>query len=246
MSKKLHFIYIVICLLLMPSPGRAQGDIATLQAFLDDHRKIGSRLMTRAAVEHINEILHKDSKATCVSYDSLNVQLDKYVHAFDMIDLIVNGGVTVLNTVNTSKRVSKRLIEMKNEIQSFLEELTFRGNIMSSDSIILNRCLSCAENIRESADELMTSLYSLSQYAVPQTGRHMKTTELMAALDAINKCLDEIRINVDNTYTEIMRYIIIRRHYYKKSIYQAKSLPEMTDDAFRQWMHNIYNAHQKR
>ena len=99
---KIEKIFLML-LMLVPTMVRAQYsfDFLSVEALIDDHKRIRSVLMARSGVEQANELLHQYSSEANVDYDSLNVKLDKYTKCFDIIDVIYNGGVTVLNVKNT-------------------------------------------------------------------------------------------------------------------------------------------------
>ena len=138
---KIEKIFLML-LMLVPTMVRAQYsfDFLSVEALIDDHKRIRSVLMARSGVEQANELLHQYSSEANVDYDSLNVKLDKYTKCFDIIDVIYNGGVTVLNVKNTYDDVSDRITQLKDLLERFTTQLTLRGNIVSSDTIIINAC----------------------------------------------------------------------------------------------------------
>ena len=101
---------------------------------------------------------------------TLNVKLDKYTKCFDIIDVIYNGGVTVLNVKNTYDDVSDRITQLKDLLERFTTQLTLRGNIVSSDTIIINACDRAVNQVLVDGRELTNSLYELAQYAVGARG----------------------------------------------------------------------------
>ena len=155
-------------LMLVPTMVRAQYsfDFLSVEALIDDHKRIRSVLMARSGVEQANELLHQYSSEANVDYDSLNVKLDKYTKCFDIIDVIYNGGVTVMNVKNTYDDVSDRITQLKDLLERFTTQLTLRGNIVSSDTIIINACDRAVNQVLVDGRELTNSLYELAQYAV--------------------------------------------------------------------------------
>ena len=119
----------LMLLMLVPTMVRAQYsfDFLSVEALIDDHMRIRSVLMARSGVEQANELLHQYSSEANVDYDSLNVKLDKYTKCFDIIDVIYNGGVTVLNVKNTYDDVSDRITQLKDLLERFTTQLTLRA-----------------------------------------------------------------------------------------------------------------------
>ena len=158
---------LLLMLMLMPAMARAQFsfDFTSVEALIDDHKRVRSVLMARSGVEQANELLHQYSREANVEYDSLNVKLDKYTKCFDLIDVIYNGGVTVINVKNTYDDVSDRISQLKDLLQDFTTKLTLRGNIVSSDTLIIGACDRAVSQVLDDGNELKKSLLELAQYA---------------------------------------------------------------------------------
>lgn len=222
-------------LLFVPGVSCAQYsfDFLSVEAMIDDHKRIRSVLLARSGVEQANELLHQYSQAANVGYDSLNVQLDKYTKCFDVIDVIYNGGVMVMNVKNTYDDVSDRIVQLKELIETFVNQCTLRGDIVSSDTVIINTCRRAVEQVGEDGGQLVRSLYDLAFYA---TGaEHITTEGLLTVMGHINASLDNIRSCIDHAYYVVWKYVTIRTHYFKRTLYMSKTLREMANDAFSRW-----------
>lgn len=229
------FPIVVMLLTFVPMVGRAWDfDIPSVEALISDHKSIRSALAVRSGVEQANELLHEYSKAASVDYDSLNVQLDKYTKCFDVIDAIYKGGVTVLNVKYTYDDVSEKLGQLTSLVENFTTQCTLKGNIVSSDTVVVGACRRCVQSVGDEGKQLVNSLYELAQYGSGL--RHITTEGLITVLNNINESLDNIRGSIDHTYYAIWRYITIRTHYFKPAVmYHAKSLGEMCGNAFHRW-----------
>ena len=235
-NRVIHIFQAVIFLLLVPSMARAQWDFdaATVEALIDDHKRVRSVLLARSGVEQANQLLHDYAQAAAVDYDSLNVKLDKYTKCFDIIDIIYNSGMAVMNVYTTSTDVTQRIGQLEQLIEKFATECAARGNILSSDTLIIGACRRCVSMVISDGEELIKSLIELAQYA---TGlHHITTAGLMDVIMSINEHLDNIRNGVDHTYFVIWKYVTIRTHYYKRqTLYNAKTVREMCNEAFGRW-----------
>ena len=230
-SKKI----ILLLLMLVPMLARAQYsfDFLSVEALIDDHKRIRSVLMARSGVEQANELLHQYSREANVDYDSLNVKLDKYTKCFDVIDVIYNGGVTVLNVKNTYDDVSYKIGQLQSLIETFVSQCTLRGDIVSSDTLIINACQRAIVQVGDDGTQLVNSLIELAGYA---TGvEHITTEGLLTVMGHINESLDRIRQCIDHTYYVVWKYVTVRTHYFKRTLYRAKTLREMANDAFSRW-----------
>ena len=226
---------LLLMLMLMPAMARAQFsfDFTSVEALIDDHKRVRSVLMARSGVEQANELLHQYSREANVEYDSLNVKLDKYTKCFDLIDVIYNGGVTVINVKNTYDDVSDRISLLKDLLQDFTTKLTLRGNIVSSDTLIIGACDRAVSQVLDDGNELKKSLLELAQYATGK--REMTTAGLLGVIGSINEHLDKIRHCIDHTYYVIYKYVTIRLNYFKRTLYMSRTISEMANDAFARW-----------
>lgn len=234
-----HILLLAVVLLsLVPAVAHAQWnfDYLSVEALISNHKSVRSQLMARSALEQANELLHQYSKEAAVQHDSVNIQLDRYTKCFDVIDAIYRGGVTVSNVYYTYNDVSDKIVQLEQLISGFSRELTARGNILSSDMLIINACSSAVTQVSEDGQQLINSLLELAQYAAgKEAGREMTTKQLLATIATVNDCLDNIRNTINHTYFVVYRYVTLRRTYFKRSLYRAKTVREMAHSAFSRW-----------
>ena len=96
-------LYILVLFLLLPCTMRAQWsfDVPSIEAYIADHKDQKSLLLARATLEQANTLLHGYSRDANVTYKEINVELDKYTRAFDVIDIMYQTLRTSLNTYDT-------------------------------------------------------------------------------------------------------------------------------------------------
>ena len=99
-------LFLMTLLTVIPSLTYAQQDIPTLEAYINDHKSVRSMLLARSTLELSNSLLHDYSKTAAVEYKELNVDLDKYTRAFDVIDVLYNSLRTSMNAYDTCNTVS--------------------------------------------------------------------------------------------------------------------------------------------
>ena len=95
-----HTIIIALLLItLFPKTALAQWgfDAVSVEAYINDHKKQRSLLLARSTLEYSNQLLHEYSSEEVGKYKELNVDLDKYTRAFDVIDVMYQSLRTVLN-----------------------------------------------------------------------------------------------------------------------------------------------------
>ena len=83
-------ILILLLFVMVPQMTKAQWafDFVSVEAYINDHKKQRSLLLARSTLELSNQLLHEYSSDATVEYKTLNVDLDKYTRAFDVIDVL--------------------------------------------------------------------------------------------------------------------------------------------------------------
>ena len=100
---KQRCIIIIMFICLMPGVAKAQWtfDVLSVEAYINDHKKQRSLLLARSTLEHSNKLLHEYTSDEVGGYKNLNVDLDKYTRAFDVIDVMYQSLRTALNARST-------------------------------------------------------------------------------------------------------------------------------------------------
>ena len=121
-----HTIIIALLLItLFPKIALAQWgfDAVSVEAYINDHKKQRSLLLARSTLEYSNQLLHEYSSEEVGKYKELNVDLDKYTRAFDIIDVMYQSLRTVLNVKSTYQTVSDRISDYKNLLEDFNDKV---------------------------------------------------------------------------------------------------------------------------
>lgn len=227
----------LLTILLFPARSMAQFgfDVLSVEAFIHDHKEIKSKLLTRSAIEQVNMALHKVSKDNSVEYKAMNDSLDKYNKCFDIIDLIYTSSRTAFNAVNSYNSVKKNLGNLKELNEDFINKCLLKGNIVASDSLIINTYDDMVKSIVGDAEDLYKSFYDLALYASGQV--HITVPQLMTIINNINDSLNHIRDSVDHCYYVLWKYITIRTTFWKSSLYayNPRSKAEVVSEAMRRW-----------
>ena len=85
-----RILTILSLMLLLPMHALAQWsfDVPSIEAYIADHKDQRSLLLARSTLEQANTLLHGYSRDANVTYKEINVELDKYTRAFDVIDIM--------------------------------------------------------------------------------------------------------------------------------------------------------------
>ena len=225
----------VVLLALLPGIVRAQWtfDIVSVEAYINDHKKQRSLLLARSTLEYSNKLLHEYSSKEVGKYKEVNIDLDRYTRAFDVIDVMYQALRTVLNVKNTYTTVSDRVGDYKKLLEDFNDKILKRGRIEPSDALILTINEKAIRDIAHEGEQLYKSVSDLVLYATGAAA--CSTSDLLMVLEAVNRSLDDIERHLNRAYIETWRYIQVRIGYWKEKIYRARTKQEILDGAFGRW-----------
>ena len=227
--------------MMVPQMTKAQWafDFVSVEAYINDHKKQRSLLLARSTLELSNQLLHEYSSDATVEYKTLNVDLDKYTRAFDVIDVLYQSLRTSLNVYSTYNRVSDRITDYKNLLEDYREKVLERNKIAVSDTIIISVNLRCIQKIADEGQHLYRSVSDLVLYATGAAA--CSTSDLLLVLESINTSLDNIERHLNRSYFETWRYIQLRMGYWKEAVYRTKTKRQLIDDAFGRWRESGLN-----
>lgn len=232
---KRNLLITVVLLALLPGIAKAQWtfDVVSVEAYINDHKKQRSLLLARSTLEYSNQLLHQYSRKEVDGYKEVNIDLDRYTRAFDVIDVMYQSLRTVLNVKNTYTTVSDRIGDYKKLLEDFKEKILRRGRIEPSDALILTINEKAIRDIAQEGEQLYKSVSDLVLYATGAAA--CSTSDLLMVLEAVNKSLDDIERHLNRAYIETWRYIQVRIGYWKEKIYRARTKQEIIEGAFGRW-----------
>ena len=235
--KKIRWLWLLLLMVVMfPKSAIAQvfpRDIPTIEAYIYDHKQQRSLLLTRSTLETSNALLHKASKVTNREYRDINIELDKYTRAFDIIDLVYNTVSTGFNVYRTYDTVSDKIGKYKTMLNDYNDKILRRGRIETADTLLLTVNMRAIANLAEECQNLYLSVSTLALYA---SGKVCCTkASMMLMVDNINKSLDRIKEIVNSAYYQTWKFIQARTSYWKSEIYRSKTIRQVAEDAFGRW-----------
>ena len=235
MMKMNKLCLVALLTILFPLCAKAQWsfDVPSVEAYIADHKNQKSLLLARSTLELSNKLLHEYSAKSADEYKELNFDLDKYTRAFDIIDLVYQATRTALNVRDTYTNISENVGKYKRMLTDFNDKCLSRGNIETSDTLIITINLRCIQKIGKEAENLYRSMTDLVLYATGAAA--CSTSDLMMVMTSINMSLDNIRLHLNAAYFDTWRHIQVRIGYWKSSVYRSHSLKEILDGAFGRW-----------
>lgn len=234
-SYRRYLMAVVLLLMLLPNVARAQWgfDVTSVEAYINDHKKQRSLLLARSTLEYSNKLLHDYSQKETGEYKTLNVELDKYTRAFDVIDVMYQSLRTVLNVKSTYETVSERIGDYKRLLEDFNSKVVKRKHIELADTMLISINARAIKLIAADGEQLYKSVNDLVLYATGAAA--CSTSDLLMVLEAVNSSLDNIERHLNSAYFETWRYVQVRIGYWKEKVYRTKSKAEILDGAFGRW-----------
>ena len=230
-------LLLAFLLQLVPRTALAQvvpRDIPTIEAYINDHKKQRSLLLARSTLEESNKLLHKASKVTHKEYKDVNVELDKYTRAFDVIDLVYSTVSTGFNVYRTYDTVSDKIGKYKTLLYDYNDKIVRRGRFETADTLLLAVNTRAVKNLAAECQNLYNSVAVLAAYASGQVC--CTTASMMLMVENINKSLDRIKAIVNTAYYLTWKFIKARTSYWKGELYRSKTIKEIADGALGRWM----------
>ena len=229
------YLLMVLMIMFLPNVARAQWsfDVSSVEAYINDHKKQRSLLLARSTLEYSNQLLHDYSQKETGEYKTLNVELDKYTRAFDVIDVMYQSLRTVLNVKSTYENVSERISDYKRLLEDFNRKVVKRKHIALADTMLLSINARAIKQIAADGEQLYKSVNDLVLYATGAAA--CSTSDLIMVLEAVNNSLDNIERHLNRAYIETWRYVQVRMGYWKEKVYRTKTKAEILDDAFGRW-----------
>ena len=225
----------VVLLTLLPGIANAQWTFAivSVEAYINDHKKQRSLLLARSTLEYSNKLLHEYSREEVGEYKELNVDLDRYTRAFDVIDVMYQSLRTALNVKNTYNSVSDRIGDYKELLAAYNRKILQHGRVDPSDLLIITINEKAIRDIADAGEHLYKSVSDLVLYATGAAA--CSTSDLLMVLESVNQSLDDIERHLNRAYIETWRYIQVRIGYWKSKVYRERTKREIIDGAFGRW-----------
>lgn len=234
------WIILTVMLSLIPSFSFAQRDPAALEAYIHDHKEVRSLLLARSTLEASNALLHDYSKDAGLDYRNINVDLDRYTRAFDVIDILYKTTRTAMNAYSTVNTVNDRIGGYKQMLSDYHDKCLRKGDIEPSDTLIITINYHMIEKVASECDNIYHSLSDLIAYATGATS--CTTSSLMLVLNSIDLSLYNIEHHLNVAYFDTWRYLQVRTGYWKAKVYNLRTRQEIIDDAFGRWRQSSYKA----
>ena len=237
--RSLKWLVLVLACVIQLLPIRVNAqivprDIPTIEAYINDHKQQRSLLLARSTLEESNKLLHQVSKATHREYRDVNVELDKYTKAFDVIDLVYSTVSTGFNVYRTYDTVSDKIGKYKSLLSDFNDKIVRRGRFETADTLLLAVNVRAVRNLANECQNLYSSVMVLAAYASGKV--HCTTASMMLMVENINKSLDRIKSIVNTAYFQTWKFIKARTTYWKSELYRSKTIREVATDALGRWM----------
>lgn len=216
---------------------QAQNDPGSLEAMIQNHKQVRGLMEVRVAAEVGLLKYHKINAQKVNDYRVVSDTLDRYRRCMNIVDLILKTGATAFHTVNASKRVTANIKGYWELVDTYTNKILLHGAVWPSDTIILHTSKKTVEAIEAEAKQLKSSYNDFVLLVGGKNSpKETKVLDLMECLDKINTSIDNIDDCIAAAYTELWGYMTVRMGFWKKEIYRAKSMKEILNGAYGDWV----------
>ena len=230
--------YAILCFLLLVATGiKADTDYSSVEAMISNHKTERTVLEIRTLAELGVLKMHKKSAEKVNDYRVVSDTLDRYRRCFDIVDLILQSTSTAFHTVNVYNRISNNVKGYWNLVDTYNNKILLHGAVWPCDTIIFTTSKKTFQTIEAEAKELKNSYMSFAALlGGKMSPKESKVLDLMECLDKINTSMDNIDNAVAAAYTELWGYMTVRMGFWKKEIYRAKSMKEIVNGCYGDWI----------
>ena len=237
MKRNIIRLILLVAFMISAAGVQAQNDPTSLEAMIQNHKQVRGLLEIRLAAEVGVLKYHKINAQKVNDYRVVSDTLDRYRRCMNIVDLILKTGATAFHTVNASKRVTANVKGYWELVDTYTNKILLHGAVWPSDTIILTTSKKTVNTIEEEAKQLMSSY---NEFATLIGGKNSpketKVLDMMECLDKINTSIDNIDDCIAAAYTELWGYMTVRMGFWKKEIYRAKSMQEILNGAYGDWV----------
>lgn len=216
---------------------QAQNDPGSLEAMIQNHKQVRGLMEVRVAAEVGLLKYHKINAQKVNDYRVVSDTLDRYRRCMNIVDLILKTGATAFHTVNASKRVTANIKGYWELVDTYTNKILLHGAVWPSDTIILTTSKKTVEAIEAEAKQLKSSYNDFVLLVGGKNSpKETRVLDMMECLDKINTSIDNIDDCIAAAYTELWGYMTVRMGFWKKEIYRAKSMQEILNGAYGDWV----------
>ena len=209
-------------------------DYGSVEAYINDHKRQRSLLQARATLEYGNQLLHRESSGSATDYKEVNIDLDRYTRAFDIIDAVYQSLRAAVNVYHTYDDVSETIVNYKDILDDFNQKIILRGRVELLDTCLIAINYRAIRNISTECEYLYRSVRDLVLYTTGVAS--CSTSDLVMLLESINGSLENIRAMVKNAYLAAWRYIQVRTGYWKEKVYRPSTKKSIAEKAILRWL----------
>lgn len=236
---KRHIIITILTIVLsfVSSIADAQIDKGSIEAMIANHKDVAVALEIRTGAELGVSKMHKKSAKKVAEYRATSDSLDRYKRCFQMVDLLLKTGATAFHTVRTYRSVSGNLKGYWNLLKTYNDKILSNGDVWKSDIMIYETSKKAVNDVADEADELYKSYLDFTLLIGGKNSpKETRIVDMMESIDKINASMDRIDNIIGNAYLELWSYMTCRLGYWKKDLFRMKTMKEMADGAYSNWV----------
>lgn len=215
------------------------NDAASLEAFIGYHSTIGSESIVRGIVEVTNESFHSATQGSFQDYRLINADLEKYTHAFDVLDLIMKGASTTVATYRTYQAVLAGIKEYKRLLEEYKTKILGRRggirNFSLDDSVFYTRSRDMVQDIGSVSEDLCANVAELAAIIAGKTS--CKTRQCESLVDNIQDDMEAIRKEIYDCLYDLSAYMRLRTgfHNIHLTMFRPITVRDLANASLEAW-----------
>lgn len=219
-------------------------DAASLEAMINNHKKISRKLTGRFAEEAVNDSVHGESARQEGQYRAVSDSLDRKTRNLDYFVIVLNGVSAGFHTYRTYRSTLEYIEAYVKLVNRYRKEILQKGRVWDTDYKIFDSAEKIVKSVKEETGNVVEDYITL---AAVLTGNKVlsdliklsiecSTENCIMILDRINDSLDRLHAVVQEEYNKIFLYLGMRLGYYTKAIYQSRDLMDILADSKDFWL----------
>ena len=226
----------------LPSRGQIWEPYPEIGAMLSHQRAVSSALIARTGLQEARALLHDDLKVSMIDFQKIEKAMEKAEKAFNVIDLVIQGGATALKIKDTYSTITGTIGNTINLLDTYLERCLKRKSVAPGDTIFIDSSRKMLVTIGDGAKDIFEMIglekppKKDSLLGLVATKHLCSTDDMFFVLGNISDCCDRISSTLNKEYYRLWEYMMLRTGYWKDLPDPRIPTRSICRNAIERWM----------
>ena len=238
-------ILILFVLLVVSLGVKAQNRVETnpeIGGMISNQKSVWTGAILRATMQESRKLIHEDLKCNMIDFQKVENSMDKAEKAFQILDMILQSGVTALKVVRTTKDVKDTYSKTKDLMEKYVSQCLARKNVREEDTIFISTGKKMIDEVLKGINEITDMIGLTSAGGLIElvgTRQFMCSTEdVIAILDEIGDTCDRVSDEMYKSYYKLWQYMMLRMGYWKEEVISRRPTAVICQEAMERWLAN--------